>query len=143
MSDSAAITHDLASARFRAAFRLAVPDAPRRRHVSEATGIPLRTLESYGQESTPGLANLMRLARVLGSAFLSDVLAPAGMRVEAIDGCDKTAHEHLTGLLRYAGKLSEALDDGMIDHRERAQLAPPARELGCQLIAWAARDGPR
>ncbi|MFX4223568.1 MAG: hypothetical protein ACMVO3_22850 [Thalassobaculum sp.] len=138
MSNDLGITQDVAIKRMRGAIRLAIPDAARRRHVSEVTGIPVRTLESYGNgEAAPTLVNFLLLARVLGAAFVTDVLSPAGLQVSRLEPGSIDPHELLTASLTNAAALSAALDDGRLDHRERLALAPNARELGCNLIAFA------
>lgn len=138
MSNDFGITQDVALKRLKAAIRLAIPDAARRRHVSEVTGVPIRTLESYGNgEAAPTLVNFLLLGKALGAAFVTDVMSPTGLQVSRLEPGSIDPHELLTATLRNAAALSAALDDGRLDHRERLALAPAARELGCDFIAFA------
>ncbi|QQA43938.1 hypothetical protein [Pelagovum pacificum] len=97
--------------------------------LSDATGIPTRTLESYVQGSTPGHAALLSLCSVLGPSFTSDILAVCGQ--SAKDGStDDPEHMQVLGALgSLTAKLADAFADGHVDHREAAALRPAAQHL--------------
>jgi len=109
------------------------------RAVVEATGIPEPTLKDYrsGAISMP-VSRFVQLAAVLPAGFADQVVAPAGLAV-----LDRTAaranddHALAADVASALQGLAEALRDGRIDHRERAALAPLAREIGQQLLAFA------
>ncbi|WP_422074138.1 hypothetical protein [Tranquillimonas rosea] len=100
--------------------------------LSEATGIPERTLRSYVDgtvDTTPGLPNLLALFSVLGAGFASDVLGVCNLTVR--DGNPDEA-EHIRALslmCSLSGDIAAAVDDGVVDHQERAQLQPAAEKV--------------
>lgn len=97
--------------------------------LSEATGIAVRTLESYVQGSTPGLGALLSLCQVLGPSFTSDVLSPAGMTAQPASESE-AEHMRVVGLMgALTAEIAEAQADGHIDHQERARMRPFAQQL--------------
>ena len=142
MSNKQLISQEVAARTVEDALRLRVGRG--RRHsfdgLAEASGIPLRTLESYVQGSTPGLGNLLTLCSLLGSGFTSDILRCVG---QAAREADPDAPHHaraLTALTAVAAQLAAALEDGALDHREKAQLRPAALNL-IALLDPIARGG--
>ena len=133
------LAHDRVAARLQAAIRLYIPDAARRRSVSEVSGINERTLKSYQEGATPGLHVLLALSDALGPAFVSDLFSMIGMYAARTECQPAADQDRLTRLLAHASQLSQALEDGFIDHREHMALAPQARELGTALIEFAGR----
>jgi len=125
------IPQDVASRRLEDALRLRVGRGRRYsfQGLSDATGIPTRTLESYVQGATPSLAGFLSICAALGPSFTSDIL----------ETCGQTAHdawndgpEHfrvLCSLGALVAKISDAVADGHVDHLEAAQLRPMAAEL--------------
>ncbi|WP_422073946.1 hypothetical protein [Tranquillimonas rosea] len=111
--------------------------------LEEATGIPERTLRSYVDgtiDTTPGLPNLLALFSVLGAGFASDVLGVCNLTVR--DGNPEEA-EHFRALslmCSLSGDIAAAVDDGFVDHRERAQLQPAA-EMVIAALEPIARPG--
>lgn len=97
--------------------------------LSDATGIPTRTLESYVDGATPSLANLLSLCAALGPSFTSDVLAPTGQSAADASASDPEHLRLLAAGCAFAAQLSEALEDSKVDHREAAQLRPVAADL--------------
>lgn len=131
MSNGLLVPHDLAARVIEDALRLRVGRG--RRHsfasLSDATGIPTRTLESYVQGATPGLPALLSLCCVLGPGFTSDILAVAGQAAQDA-ACDDPEHMRvLAALGGLTAKLADAVADGHVDHREAAQLRPVAQRL--------------
>lgn len=139
-SNVGAIPLELVAERLRSALRLSCPDRARRVLLAEASGVAERTLENYiTGYCTPGLGNLFSIMRALGPAFVSDILQPIGMQASRIEFDDAMPDaEQLTAILRYGAQWSAAIERGHMNHRDRAALAPGARQLGCALIAWAA-----
>jgi len=142
MSNSPIIPHDLACRVIEDALRLRVGRGRRFSFagLSDATGIPTRTLESYVQGATPGLAALLSLCSVLGPSFTSDVLGPCGQA--ARDGSTDDA-EHMRVLAALGGltaQIAEAVADGHVDHREAAALRPAAQRL-IEVLEPLARSG--
>jgi hypothetical protein len=101
--------------------------------LSDATGIPTRTLESYVDGATPSLANLLSLFAALGPSFTSDVLSPAGQSASDAQPDDPQHMQLLSALCGASAMLSDAVADGKVDHREEAQLRPVAADLIAQL----------
>ena len=131
MSKGTIIPHDLAARRIEDALRIRVGRGRRYSFsaLSDATGIPTRTLESYVQGATPGLCALLSLCAVLGPSFTSDVLAPCG---QVASEADPDAPEHMRVVSMMGGMVaavSDALADGHVDHREAAELRHMAQEL--------------
>ncbi|MAM60837.1 hypothetical protein [Maritimibacter sp. UBA3975] len=131
MKNEPIIPHDLAARVIEDALRLRVGRGKRHSFaaLSDATGIPTRTLESYVQGATPGLSGLLSICSVLGPSFTSDVLGVCGQ--SAREGSDD-APEHLrvlAALGHLTKQIAEAVEDGHVDHREAAQLRPTAQAL--------------
>lgn len=124
MRNEPLIPHDHAARLIEDALRLRVGRGKRHSFtgLADATGIPARTLESYVQGATPGLAGLLTLCAVLGPSFTSDVLAPTGL--SATDGSEVEPEypRALTVLSEALAALAAALEDGHVDHREKAVL---------------------
>lgn len=143
MSKGTIISHDDAARRIEDALRLRVGRGRRYSFaaLSDATGIATRTLESYVQGATPSLANLLTLCSVLGPSFTSDVLAPCG-QVARDGSAEEPQHMQVVGVMsQLTGMIAEALADGHVDHRERAQMQPVASALieAVQPLATGAR----
>lgn len=131
MSNGPIIPHDLAAQRIEDALRLRVGRGKRHSFtgLSDATGIPSRTLESYVQGATPGLPALLSLFAVLGPSFTSDVLSACG-QVARSDEADDAEHMQTVTLMgELIATISDALADGHVDHREAAQMRPAAQAL--------------
>lgn len=131
MSNGPIIPHDLAARRIEDALRLRVGRGKRYSFngLSDATGIPPRTLESYVQGATPGLSALLSLFAVLGPGFTSDVLSACG---QSASTCDNDAPEYMQTMAAsgsLVAQLADALADGHVDHREAAQLRSHAAAL--------------
>ncbi|WP_138069808.1 hypothetical protein [Sulfitobacter sp. EhC04] len=142
MSKSPLVPHDLAASRIEDALRLRVGRG--RKHsfpaLSDATGIPTRTLESYVQGATPGLSALLSLCAVLGPSFASDVLSVCGLSASEAT-TDQPEHMRVLGAMgALIHSVSEAVADGHVDHREAARLRPMAAEL-IEILAPIAATG--
>lgn len=97
--------------------------------LSDATGIPTRTLESYVQGSTPGLGALLSLCSILGPSFTSDVLNPTGQSAHA-HSTDEPEHVRVITMLgALTAEIGTAMEDGHIDHQEKARLRQSAQTL--------------
>lgn len=131
MRNEPLIPHDLAARRLEDALRLRVGRG--RRHsfngLSDATGIPARTLESYVQGATPGLNSLLSICAVLGPSFTSDVLGLCGQSASDVSNDDPEHMQVLAASGALITRISEAIADGHVDHREAAQLRPMAAAL--------------
>lgn len=131
MSNQPIIPHDLAARCMEDALRLRVGRSKRYSFaaLSDATGIPQRTIESYVQGATPGLPAILSLFAVLGPGFTSDVLAPTDQSARPGSNDEPEHMQTLCCLTRLAAQIAEAVEDGHVDHREAAQLRPVAQEL--------------
>ncbi|MBN8292845.1 hypothetical protein JI664_12795 [Rhodobacter sp. NTK016B] len=140
MSKAPIISHDHAARIIDDALRLRVGRGKRYSvaALADATGIAPRTIESYMQGATPGLNALLSLMSVLGPSFTSDILAPAGMTAQSADPCEPEDRKLLSGLCQFNASLALALEDGFVDHRERAALRGLAQESLGLLQAAAA-----
>lgn len=131
MSNGPLIPHDVAARSIEDALRLRVGRGKRYSFpaLSDATGIPLRTLESYVQGATPGLSALLTLCSVLGPSFTSDVLRPCGQVAREGSPDDAQHMQVVASMAGLTGMIADALTDGKVDHREHAQMQPVAAEL--------------
>lgn len=105
--------------------RIAVED------FADDTGLsPRRLYGLMSGEFQPNLTDLIQIGQKLPSEFLAQALRPAGV----VDV--SKAQEPLNNgavlqsrVCHMASKLADALEDGRIDHRERAELEPLLRRL--------------
>lgn len=98
--------------------------------LSDATGIPRRTIESYKDGSaTPGLANLLSLFAALGPSFTSDILAACGQCARSGTDDEPEHMRVLTALGSLTAQIAEAVEDGQVDHREAAAIRPTVQHL--------------
>lgn len=125
MAKAGGITHKIAAAVFADAFsgyvglgRLSIED------LAGATDIPARTLRSYQSgEATPGLLNLLRIACVLPASFSNDLIALAGLGgARRLDGEAKSVATVGAAMADELRIICGTLEDGRIDHKERAVL---------------------
>ena len=100
--------------------------------IAAATGIKEGTLRSYVASDGPEMPFhvLVQVFSVLPIEARGRVLAPLGVTVREADADD---HTTLRRTLAQASRLvadgTEALEDGALDHRERARLADAAQNL--------------
>lgn len=137
MIDPHQISSDLAQEAFTDALRRHVglgKDWPVEK-LSEATGIDQRTLRAYHTgENAPCLHKLLRIGAALGPAFMSDVLAPAGMGgVERIGAAESNAQIVAGELVEKANEILKRLADGVFDHRDKLAVAPLLSQLAALL----------
>lgn len=131
MSKTSLIPHDAAASAIERALRIRVGRGRKFTWagVSDATGVAPRTLESYVQGATPGLPAFLSLCAALGPGFTSDVLSACGQIAHEADIHEPEHMKALTALTRLSASLSEAVEDGHVDHREAAALRPEAQRL--------------
>lgn len=131
MRNEPLIPHDLAARRLEDALRLRVGRGKRYSFVglSDATGIPARTLESYVQGATPGLAGFVSICAALGPSFTSDVLGLCGQSASDVSPDDPEHMQIMAGSAAFVAQMADALSDGHVDHREAAQLRTHAAAL--------------
>lgn len=111
--------------------------------VAEAAQMPERTLRSYAdEENTPPLHAILSLFSVLGPGFASDVLGLASLDATPTEHDEPQHRRALTDLTRFAADLSEALEDGHVDHKERAALRGPAQAVIDLMMPIAAMSEP-
>lgn len=144
MRNSPLIPHDLAATRLEDALRLRVGRGKRYSFsaLSDASGVPTRTLESYVQGATPsGLSTFLSIAAVLGPSFTSDILEACGQSASEMT-TDQPEHMRAVGVMgALIQSVSEAVADGHVDHVEAARLRPMAAELIEILTPIAASGG--
>lgn len=138
------VPHLRAARRFREALRQHVGrDRMPRIDVAHRSGVSPRSLEGYldaEENKTPGLANFLSLARTLPEEFTNRVLELAGLTgAYRMGDAPVSEASALTDKLTAAQALAKALEDGRIDHRERAALTPQIRALGSRLLELAAQ----
>lgn len=139
------IPQELAASRIKDALQLRVGRGKRFSFssLSDATGIPTRTLESYVQGSSPQLGAFLSLCGALGPSFTSDVLSACGQSAQH-SNCDDPEHMKVLGALgALVSQISEALADGHVDHREAAALRPHAAALLDMLEPLARNEPPQ
>lgn len=143
MGMEAAISHDAATQRLAAGLRLFVGRGKlfSVEMVAEATGISGSAIEKYlAGDATPGMAALLRILAVLPEAFANHLLDLAGLTgAYRVGDAPVSEASALTDKLTAAQALAKALEDGRIDHQERAALTPQIRALGSRLLELAAQ----
>lgn len=146
MKKAALVSQDAANAAFARALRLRVGRGKLYGFaaLAEATELPERNLRAYAdEENAPPLHAVLSVFSALGPGFASDVLAAAGMEAQLVEPAAPEHQKLLTAMMRLASDLSEALEDGRVDHREEAALRGPAQQLLEMLGAMAAKRGKR
>ena len=125
MRDNPLITQDHAARVIADAIRLRVGRGKRWSFasLSDATGIAQRTLESYVSGATPGMHSLLSICAALGPSFTSDILAVIGQTAQNDHGDEPDYSRALTQMAEGAALLAKCLEDGRVDHQEKAQLA--------------------
>lgn len=103
---------------------------------SQLTGISEAVIRGHMAEvSSPNMANLQAYLQGLGVEFQLDLLAPLGV---VPVGAEDIGHSVMTAdAAVMTAHLSQALADGVVDHKEKAILWPEALEVGQKLISWA------
>lgn len=131
MSNCPIIPQDLAARHVHDALRLRVGRGRRYSFpsLSDATGIPTRTLESYVQGATPGLAALLSLCSVLGPSFTSDILGACGQTARDGSNCEPEHMRAVSVMGDLLASIGAAVADGHVDHREAAILRPMAQRV--------------
>lgn len=113
----------------------------RRYSVDAAAGaadIKPRTLKSYVEgKATPGLHVFLSLAAAMPLAWTNSILSLAGLRAERIEDDDVCAGSVMVTVARLNLALTEALEDGKLDHVERRILAPLLQQAITQQSALA------
>lgn len=109
---------------------------------ADETGIaPRRIYAMRDEQGVPTLPEIIVMAKALPADFLSEVMRPAGVTSVAkgfeISATTSGAHT-LTRLTQEASNLAKALEDGRIDHRERAELVPALQTLRGDIDAFLA-----
>lgn len=144
MTNTTIVPQDLAYRHFHDAMRLFVGQGRRWScaAVAEATGIALRTVESYRSgQATPTIEKYQSLCTVLGPAFFAATIEHMPYEVRSTDPGDITPQELLSETLGFGARLAQFLEDGRIDHQERPEFRERARELIERLNAVLAVDG--
>ena len=130
MSNSTIIPQELAYQKFHDAMQLFVGQGRRWScaAISQATGIALRTVESYRSgQATPSIEKYQSLCAVMGQGFFAATIEHLAYEVRAKQSLDIAAPKLLSEVLSFGSELAQALEDGRIDHQELAQLK---RSLG-------------
>lgn len=143
MTNATIVPQELAYRQFHDAMRLFVGQGRRWScaAVAEATGIALRTVESYRSgQATPTIEKYQSLCIVLGPAFFAATIAHMPYEIRSTDPADITPQALLTETLGFGARLAEFLEDGRIDHREAPEFRERARELVDRLNAALVDD---
>ncbi|MCR9236180.1 MAG: hypothetical protein NXI17_05870 [Alphaproteobacteria bacterium] len=138
MTNATIVPQELAYQKFHDAMRLFVGQGRRWScaSVSEATGIALRTVESYRSgQATPTIEKYQSLCAVLGQAFFAATIEHLSYEVKSTDPTDITPQRLLSEALEFSAHLSRFLEDGRIDHTEMPILRQRVGGLAEQLTA--------
>ena len=141
MTNTTLVPQELAYRKFHDAMRLFVGQGRRWScaSVSEATGIALRTVESYRSgQATPTIEKYQSLCAVLGRAFFAATIEHLPFNIRSTDPTDITPQQLLSEALEFSAHLAKFLEDGRIDHIERPQLQKRVGDLAEQLTALEA-----
>lgn len=140
MTNTTLVPQEVAYRRFHDAMRLFVGQGRRWScaSVAEASGIALRTVESYRSgQATPTIEKYQSLCAVLGQAFFAATIEHMAYEVRTTDPMDVTPQQILSEALDFSAHLSKFLEDGRIDHIERPELKERVGVLVEQLNALA------
>lgn len=111
--------------------------------VALGTGIPSRTLSSYiasGEERrTPSADKLLVLMQFFGIEFASKVLGCIDMGAHTLVVKHERPGAVIATLCGATAMIADMAADGVIDHRERAQLEPIADKVIATLQPYATR----
>ncbi|MEM1390951.1 MAG: helix-turn-helix transcriptional regulator [Pseudomonadota bacterium] len=127
MSNDLVVSQDAAQRSLKSALRLFVGQGRRysTKDLAEASGVCQRTIESYrAGDAMPSLERYQSLCSVLGQAFFAATVKHMPFEVRSTEPSDITAPQLLTEMLSFSGLMAGFLEDGRIDHVERAQLKP-------------------
>lgn len=141
MTNTTLVPQELAYRKFHDAMRLFAGQGRRWScaSVSEATGIALRTVESYRSgQATPTIEKYQSLCAVLGQGFFAATIEHMPYDVRSTDPADITPQQLLSEALEFSTHLAKFLEDGRICHVERPELQQRAGELSRQLTALEA-----
>lgn len=107
--------------------------------VTRLTGMDGRTVDSHRLGQTgPGLFAFLRYACVLPADFTNEILAIAGLTgAHPVDGTEASPGEILADTASVTADLARHLADGVLDHREEADVLPKIARLGLKLFAWS------
>jgi hypothetical protein len=113
--------------------------------VSEGTGIDDRTIRAHilGDAGANG-TKLMRYFAFFGPEFVNSVLAMIGMGgAHWINAAEETNEFMLNSkTVSLLKEISDALEDGRVDHQEKARILPVARHLLCALESYVHATNP-
>lgn len=112
--------------------------------VADATGIPLRTIESYRSgQATPSLANYQSLVSVLGQAFFAATIEHLPYAIRSVEPGDESPQQVLTHAIGFSGELARMLEDGRIDYAEERDLVNALGSLRERIAALEAHFNQR
>jgi hypothetical protein len=141
MDEEPLVSHKTAAVRLKSALALLVGQGRMYsfEQCADACGMKPRTIRSYVDNSTPGMAGMLSLFAAMPLSFTNAILSLANLRAERLDAAETvTPNRALTDLAKQTAELACMLEDGHLDHRERLQAAPALRELGGKLLTLAA-----
>lgn len=98
-----------------------------------------RTLKGWRlAERNPELTAFLKISNALGPDFVNSVLALIGMgRAERLTPTELKAPEVLTAMMEEGMRLSKCLEDGHLDHMEKAEMKPRLLALANKLTDQA------
>ena len=101
--------------------------------LSNATGIPARTIKSYRVEGKePSLSNALSIALVLGERSMNTLLSLIGYHARPLEEADRfCVNTAVATGLQHFSTIALAAADGRIDHLER----PICQAAADQIIA--------
>lgn len=141
MANTTMITQDSVHAAFFDGFRLYAGQGRKYSlaDISEATGIPLRTIRAYhGRESMPSVHNLLLLMTILPPEFGNRIARLVGKSLVDLDGGpDGCLFDIQSTAGTFNATMGMALsDNGRVDHDERPALDRLAEDLNAQTAAY-------
>lgn len=99
--------------------------------IAEILDVDQRTLEAWARsETAPKLYHYKRLVQFFGPAFCNEDMELIGMSgLHLIEKQPTNAQQLLTNVMGVGRDISKALEDGHIDHKERAELKPILKRI--------------
>ncbi|WP_420584911.1 hypothetical protein [Ruegeria sp.] len=132
MSNDLVVSQETAQRSFKSALNLFVGQGKRYSclELSAASGVCKRTIESYkAGDAMHSLERYQSLCSVLGQAFFAATIKHLPFEVRSTETTDISPPQLLTELLPTSGLMAEFLEDGRLDHQERAKLKPALADL--------------
>lgn len=119
MDNASALGHDRVVDRFAAILRVARLNSWSDEALSDASGVPARTIKSYRTEGKePSLSNALSIMAVLGAPGINPILNLIQWTGSPLEQAELNLKGIIASGLRHFTVIADAAEDGVIDHTE-------------------------